>query len=359
MTLSRRDFLKAIGGAAVVAVLPTFLVDGCNNRDTHTTQNRLISEVSWGAFPHCSAESIGYEVRRAVTGAYPPYVLEDLSAKLGFKLESQIVYVQFNDNLVKEYEQSNRKHAIPPKELETIRMIVDAGQTPRLALEPMKGFQYFIDNAGLVKQVASDLNCIGPCTMRFASECNLYDNPYFINYGEPVELTRAHDAFALLKESLQRNAPNISLSYSPMLPNFANAWGEPDTNEIDHILHDVIWPQLDAVHDHIDFLSCTAYFKAPGAVEGLRRFIETFSDGYQLGIDELGCERTDTLVDALAALESLANVGRLRYVNLFDMYVKRGETVNRWDLCDQDYRVFIGLASGKKVAEIRNELVFA
>lgn len=334
----------------------------------------LLADVSWGAHPNVEARqtnedgSYVYPSTKYSEGYsyYPSTALDDLSSKMSsdgsYHLEGRIVYLGVNDDRLNHFGQTG--DAIPEFRMDEIQDLVNSGQKLRVAFEPLSGLSDFTNHSDYVERFVKQLGSIenpdgspAEITIRFASECNEPNSPYYVNPDSNTQLTDLGDAFKVLHDATN-NYQNVRLSYSPGI----RPWFRADETGQENEAAQVVRRQLEAIGEgNIDFISGTFYSRNPGDSEGIKQFLNLYGKKYSIGIDELGCMTDKELIEALLVLDDFRRLddGKgIEYINFFDhngIESGKGMAVD-WSMNPEKARIFQLMVKGKSPAQIQTEL---
>lgn len=301
------------------------------------TQPELrLADIKFGAYPFRTSGGF-CSPGRSESYRGVPLGLARLSRETGLKVDGCIVYIPLYPYQVKAYNQGRLPGFIPPGTLVNLRHFTQSGIRPCFSLEPMGGVDMVNRNPRLIQDIARELGKLGPCVLRFASECNLHDSPYYIDPHRPEELLKLKRAFQLVHRTFQVHAPNVRVTFSPFIPNYAS----PAIME-SKLRNLAIY--LPYVAGQVDLLSGTFYPSEPGALEGIRRYAKMVEGcGKPFGIDELGCKDEATFARFMEMLVA-GEIGRPRYLNFYDRDVQKTDRHNPWFLKPSDRHLLMRLA---------------
>jgi len=220
---------------------------------------------------------------------------------------------------------------------------------PRLALEPIgwggRGpLQRLLSSTDVLTDLASTLAPLGPCSMRVASELNLYDSPYHVPTTSPAAMDQMCHAFAEVHAVFSARAPNVAITFSPFIPNGQTR------EERRHSLR-LIARYLPVLDRHVDMFTGTFYARSPEEVDGLRGYARlVWHTGKPFGIDELGCHDEDTFQTVMDSLVE-GRLGEPRFINFFDYHVEKPHVDHPWQLKAADKRLLTRLHEQGKIVD--------
>lgn len=266
---------------------------------------------------------------------YRPYEgLVTLSEQTGLRFRGAIVYLTLTPAHIQNFRLKKRAHYLTAEDLEMLTQMVAHGAVLRLALEPVaptrrQSIRLLANSPDVLQDLAATLSPMGPCSLRIASELNLYDSRYHVPTTSEPALRDLKDSFAAVQAAFKKTAPNITLSFSAFIPNF------PDSHTRNRKLN-LIRQYLPYVQPHVDMLSGTFYPHSPQEVSGLVEFASLATQNkIPLGIDEVG-SLDHTTFRAVMKVVASGKLGDLQYLNFFDYHVQKPGFNNPWHLKDLD-----------------------
>jgi len=263
--------------------------------------------------------------------------LQRLVTETGLNIRGMIVYLGVTRGNVDEFRSGRRPHYLVDADIKTLTDLVQRGVVPRFSLEPHvhggdEAMRFIIESEDVLKDIAQTLAPLGPCTMRLASELNLWDSIYHIPTTSAPSMKLMAKAFATVRGVFSQHAPNVAISFSPFIPN------GPTEAERAHCLH-LIARYIPVVKNHVDLFTGTFYPRSPGEVPGLIAYAQLVArTGKPFGIDELGCRDEATFSAVMQALVG-GQVGSPTFLNFYDRHVKKPGIDNPWHLKPADKRL--------------------
>jgi hypothetical protein len=265
-------------------------------------------------------------------------------------MRGTIVYITLTAHDIQAFRAGRQRHYIPDRDLEQLTRMTQAGFVLRFSLEPIsspsaRGLRVLSDSPDVLEDLARTLAPLGPCTMRVASELNLYDSRYHVPTTSKPALEEMRLGFAAVRRVFRQRAPNVALTFSAFMPNDADSYTRRRSLRL-------ICRYLPYVTDYVDMFTGTCYPHGPGAVEGLVQYAEVAAScGKPFGIDELGCLDEATFRRVMRAVTS-GQLGDLRFVNFFDFHVRKPGIDNPWHLKEADKQLLRDLKSRGWVTDL-------
>jgi len=282
--------------------------------------------ICFGAFPRQ-----GTKERAGVQLMFRPYEgLERLSEETGLKIRGTIVYLRLERQLVADLRAGRRTQYIAEEDVASLTHMVERGAVLRIALEPrgLDGYdsmRLLCGSDDALRDIAKTLAQMGPCSMRVASELNLYDSSYHISTGSPTDMSQLARAFKTVHDVFSRSAPNVAVTFSPFIPNSAGQFDRQHSLEL-------IAQYVPMVCPHVDMFTGTFYPRSPAEVHGLVAYAGLIgATDKPFGIDELGCRDEATFRTVMDALVR-GKAGNPRFINFFDYHVTKPGVDNPWHL---------------------------
>lgn len=263
--------------------------------------------------------------------------LQRLVTETGLNIRGMIVYLGVTPGNVDELRSGRRPHYLADADIKTLTDLVARGIVPRFSLEPhVRGgdaaMKFLSESRDVLTDIAQTLAPLGPCTMRVASELNLWDSIYHIPTTSAASMSLMAKAFATVHEVFSQHAPNVAVSFSPFIPN------GPTEYERDHCLH-LIARYVPVVKEHVDLFTGTFYPRSPEEVPGLIAYAKLVArTGKPFGIDELGCRDEATFSAVMQALVG-GQIGTPTFLNFYDRHVKKPGIDNPWHLKPADKKL--------------------
>lgn len=293
--------------------------------------------ICFGAFPRQ-----GTDRRAGVQLMFRPYEgLERLSEETGLKIRGTIVYLRLEHQLVADLRAGRRPQYIAEADVTSLADMVGRGAVLRIALEPrgLNGYdamQLLAGSADALRDIARTLAKMGPCSMRVASELNLYDSSYHISTASPADMGLLARGFKTVHDVFAKEAPDVAVTFSPFIPNGATPFDRQHSLEL-------IAQYVPVVGPHVDMFTGTFYPHSPTEVQGLVGYAKLIgSTGKPFGIDELGCRDEATFRTVMDALVR-GKVGKPQFINFFDYHVTKPGVDNPWHLKAADKQLLRGL----------------
>jgi hypothetical protein len=294
--------------------------------------------ICFGAFPR---EETAHGAGRGLIMFRPSEGLDLLSQETGLRIRGAIVYVCLTDQYIRAFRAGATPHYLPDSCLDQLACMTREGRVLRLSLEPIsspgaRGVAVLSDSQDVLLDMARTLAPLGPCSMRVASELNLYDSNWHVPTTSPSALQDLQSGFADTARIFRRVAPNVTLTFSAFMPN------DSDPAERRRTLG-LILRYLPYVQDSVDMFTGTCYPHSPDEVAGLVQYARLAAQyGKPLGIDELGCWDEATFRRVMAAVTS-GELGDLRFINFFDYHVHKPGIDNPWQLKEADKQLLRNL----------------
>ena len=304
--------------------------------------------ICFGAFPRESTRNTGNAGHAGVIFRQREG-LDLLGEQTSLAIRGDVVYIPVTAENATLYRGRQQAHYLTDEDIQQLAQLVQSGIVLRISLEPGYGcgagaLQALADGPDVLVDLAGVLADMGPCTMRVASELNLYDSPYHVSPRTKSDLEQLGEAFAAVHEAFSQIAPNVTLTFSSFIPN------DPDEAERDRCLR-LVRAYLPYVIDHVDMITGTFYPRSPGEVAGLVAYADMVkSTGKPFGIDELGC-RDEATFRKVMELVAGRKLGDLRYINFFDYHVETPGIDNPWHLKEQDKRLLRELKEQGKLVD--------
>jgi hypothetical protein len=287
--------------------------------------------VSFGAFPREGGQQLmGHNgvIFISRTG------LLDLSAQTGLRIRGTIVYLPVTPEGIKAFRAGQRPHYLADEDIAALHAMTQAGIIPRIALEPIaenrfRSVRLFAESTDVLDDIASTVATLGPCSMRIASELNLFDSRYHVPPTSDKSLENLRESFKAVHKAFKAAAPNVVLTFSVFIPNGPTPYDRQRCTAL-------IRRYLPYIRPYVDMLSGTFYPHAPAEVDGLLRYADLAIEcQLPLGIDELGCRDEETFRTVMDTVTT-GRLGDLRYLNFFDYHVQKSSGDNTWNLKDGD-----------------------